>query len=151
MIAMAYGTVYVARVSLANPAQCIKALLEAEAYDGPSLVIAYAHCIAHGIDMMRAVDDQKKAVNSGYWTLFRYNPDLVCQGQNPLQFDSKQPTISFDEYALAENRYRVLKKNNPQAAATLMQQASEWTARRFDLYEKMAAMTFSVCPVNKAK
>jgi pyruvate-ferredoxin/flavodoxin oxidoreductase len=149
MMAMAYGTVYVARVSLANPAQCIKAFLEAEAYDGPSLIIAYSHCIAHGIDMTSGVDAQKKAVSSGYWTLFRYNPDLACSGKNPLQLDSKKPTITFDDYALSENRYRVLKKNNPKNSATLMQQASDWSARRFDLYEKMAAMTFTVCPVNK--
>jgi pyruvate-ferredoxin/flavodoxin oxidoreductase len=149
MIAMAYGTVYVARVSLANPGQCIKAFLEAEAFDGPSLIIAYAHCIAHGIDMATAVDEHKKAVGSGYWTLFRYNPDLACAGQNPLQLDSKKPTIAFDEYALGENRYRMLKKNNPKAAAALMQQAADWSARRFDLYEKMAAMSFSVCPVDK--
>jgi pyruvate-ferredoxin/flavodoxin oxidoreductase len=149
MIAMAYGTVYVARVSLSNPAQCIKAFLEAEAYDGPSLIIAYSHCIAHGIDMTSGVDAQKRAVSSGYWTLFRYNPDLACKGQNPLQLDSKKPTISFDDYALSENRYRVLKKNNPKDAAALMQQAADWTARRFDLYEKMAAMTFTVCPINK--
>jgi pyruvate-ferredoxin/flavodoxin oxidoreductase len=149
MIAMAYGTVYVARVSLANPAQCIKAFLEAEAYDGPSLIIAYAHCIAHGIDMATAVDGQKKAVNSGYWTLFRYNPDLACKAENPLQFDSRKPTIAFDEYALSENRYRVLKKNNPKAAGALMQQAADWSARRFDLYEKMASMSFTVCPVEK--
>ena len=149
MMAMAYGTVYVARVSLSNPAQCIKAFLEAEAYDGPSLIIAYSHCIAHGIDMTSGVDAQKKAVSSGYWTLFRYNPDLACSGKNPLQLDSKKPTITFDDYALSENRYRVLKKNNPKNSATLMQQASDWSARRFDLYEKMAAMTFTVCPVNK--
>ena len=149
MIAMAYGTVYVAKVSLANPAQCIKAFLEAEAFDGPSLIIAYAHCIAHGIDMTTAVDEQKNAVNCGHWQLFRYNPDLACQGQNPLQLDSKTPTMSFADYALGENRYRVLKKTNPKAADALMAQATEWNSRRFDLYEKMAAMSFSVCPIDK--
>ena len=149
MIAMAYGTVYVAKVSLANPTQCIKAFLEAEAFDGPSLIIAYAHCIAHGINMTTAVDEQKKAVSSGHWTLFRYNPDLACKGENPLQLDSKTPSISFEEYALSENRYRVLKKSNPKAAAALMAQANEWNARRFELYEKMAQMTFSVCPAEK--
>ncbi|KAF0220880.1 MAG: putative pyruvate-flavodoxin [Geobacteraceae bacterium] len=149
MLAMAYGTVYVARVALSNPTQCIKAFLEAEAFDGPSLIIAYAHCIAHGIDMTRAVDEQKKAVASGYWTLFRYNPELACEGKNPLQLDSKTPTIPFDEYALGENRYRVLKKNNPKAADALMKQAADWSARRFDLYEKMAAMSFTVCPIDK--
>jgi pyruvate-ferredoxin/flavodoxin oxidoreductase len=143
MIAMAYGTVYVARVALSNPAQCIKAFLEAEAFNGPSLIIAYSHCIAHGINMTTGIDEQKKAVSSGYWTLFRYNPNLACEGKNPLQLDSKKPTISFEDYALSENRYRVLKKNNPKEAAHLMQQAAAWTARRFDLYEKMAAMTFT--------
>ncbi len=149
MLAMAYGTVYVARVALSNPAQCIKAFLEAEAFDGPSLIIAYSHCIAHGINMTCGVDENRKAVASGYWTLFRYNPDLACTGGNPLQLDSKTPTISFEEYAMGENRYRVLKKSNPKAAAALMQQATDWSARRFDLYEKMAAMSFSVCPTDK--
>ncbi len=142
MIAMAYGNVYVAKVSLSNPAQTVKAFIEAEAFDGPSLIIAYAHCIAHGIDMATAVDENKRAVASGHWPLFRYNPELSIEGKNPLQLDSKTPTISFEEYAYGENRYRVLKKNNPQAAATLMQQANSWTARRFELYEKMAAMSF---------
>jgi pyruvate-ferredoxin/flavodoxin oxidoreductase len=142
MIAMAYGNVYVAKVSLGNPAQTIKAFIEAEAYDGPSLIIAYAHCIAHGIDMTRAVDEQKKAVSSGHWPLFRYNPALAVQGKNPLQLESKTPTISFEDYAYGENRYRVLKKNNPEAAAKLMKQANSWTARRFALYENMAAMSY---------
>ncbi|MBI1921184.1 MAG: pyruvate:ferredoxin (flavodoxin) oxidoreductase, partial [Geobacter sp.] len=135
--------------SLGNPAQCIKAFLEAEAFDGPSLIIAYAHCIAHGIDMTTAVDEQKKAVACGHWPLFRYNPALACVNTNPLQLDSKAPTISFEEYAMGENRYRVLKKNNPKAATALMSQATEWTARRFDLYQKMAEITFSVCPTEK--
>jgi pyruvate-ferredoxin/flavodoxin oxidoreductase len=149
MIAMAYGNVFVAKVALSNPAQCIKAFMEAEAFDGPSLIIAYAHCIAHGIDMTTAVDEQKKAVACGHWPLFRYNPDLACKGQNPLQLDSKTPTMSFEEYAMGENRYRVLKKANPQVATALMAQATEWNSRRFDLYEKMAAMSFSVCTTEK--
>ncbi len=149
MIAMAYGTVYVAKVSLANPAQCIRAFLEAEAFDGPSLIIAYAHCIAHGINMTTAVDEQKNAVACGYWPLFRYNPDLACKQENPLQLDSKAPSLSFEEYAMGENRYRVLKKTNPAAAQALMDQATDWNSRRFDLYEKMASMSFSVCPTDK--
>ena len=142
MIAMAYGNVYVANVSLANPTQCVKAFIEAEAYNGPSLIIAYSHCIAHGIDMSKGVDENKKAVASGYWPLYRYNPALAAEGKNPLQLDSKAPTISFEEYALSENRYRVLKKNNPEAAALLMQKGSEWTKRRFAYYEKLAALAF---------
>uniref|UniRef100_C6E8Y8 Pyruvate:ferredoxin oxidoreductase n=1 Tax=Geobacter sp. (strain M21) TaxID=443144 RepID=C6E8Y8_GEOSM len=142
MIAMAYGNVYVAKVALSNPAQVVKAFIEAEAYNGPSLILAYSHCIAHGIDMATAVETQKRAVASGHWPLVRYNPDLAEQGKNPLQLDSKDPSISLEEYAYGENRYRVLKKSNPEAAATLMARSSELTARRFDLYKRMAEMDF---------
>ncbi|GAB4293475.1 MAG: pyruvate:ferredoxin (flavodoxin) oxidoreductase [Desulfuromonadia bacterium] len=142
MIAMSYGSVYVAQVSLANPAQCIKAMLEAEAYDGPSLIIAYAHCIAHGIDMRKAVDEQKKAVASGYWPLYRYNPQLTAECRNPLQLDSKAPTIDFTEFANGENRYRMLKKSNPEAAERLMKKASQWTRAHFAYYQKLASLTF---------
>ncbi|WP_085814285.1 pyruvate:ferredoxin (flavodoxin) oxidoreductase [Geoanaerobacter pelophilus] len=142
MIAMAYGNVYVAKVSLSNPAQVVKAFIEAEAYNGPSLILAYSHCIAHGIDMATAVETQKRAVASGHWPLVRYNPDLAEQGKNPLLLDSKAPSISLEEYAYGENRYRVLKKSNPEAAATLMARSSELTARRFDLYKRMAEMDF---------
>jgi len=144
LIAMTYGTAYVASVSLAYPAQAVKAFIEAEEFDGPSIILAYSHCIAHGINMTFGVDEQKKAVESGHWPLYRYNPALAAQGKNPLQLDSKAPTISFEEYALGENRYRVLKKNNPKAAEKLIQQANEWTRRRFALYEQMAAMSYSV-------
>ncbi|HBA87355.1 MAG TPA: pyruvate:ferredoxin (flavodoxin) oxidoreductase [Geobacter sp.] len=142
MIAMAYGNVYVAKVSLSNPAQVVKAFVEAEAYDGPSLILAYSHCIAHGIDMATAVETQKRAVASGHWPLVRYNPALAEQGKNPLLLDSKEPSITLEEYAYGENRYRVLKKNNPEAAATLMARSSELTARRFDLYKRMAEMDY---------
>ncbi len=142
MMAMAYGYVYVANVSLSNPAQVVKAFIEAEAYDGPSIIIAYAHCIAHGIDMTTAVDEQKKAVSSGYWPLYRYNPALAAEGQNPLQLDSKATTSSFEEYAYGENRYKVLKKINPEAAAILMKKANAWTASRFEYYQKLAALTY---------
>ena len=142
MMAMAYGSVYVATVSLANPAQCIKAFLEAEAFDGPSVIIAYSHCIAHGIDMTKGVDENRKAVNSGYWPLYRYNPVLAAEGKNPLQLDSKAPTIDFAEYANGENRYRVLKQNNPQGYDDLMKKAAAWTKAHFSYYEKLAALKF---------
>jgi pyruvate-ferredoxin/flavodoxin oxidoreductase len=142
MMAMAYGYVYVANVSLANPAQVVKAFMEAEAYDGPSIIIAYAHCIAHGINMTTAVDEQKKVVSSGYWPLYRYNPALAAEGKNPLQLDSKAPTTSFEEFANGENRYRVLKKINPEVAGLLMKKASAWTASRFEYYQKLAALTY---------
>ena len=142
MIAMTYGNIYVAKVSLANPAQAVKAFLEADSYPGPSLIIAYSHCIAHGIAMDRAIENCKQAVASGHWPLFRYDPRLAEQGKNPLQLDSKAPSISFEEYALNQNRFRVLKKINPEAAETLMVQANKQTAERFDLYKKMAEMQF---------
>jgi pyruvate-ferredoxin/flavodoxin oxidoreductase len=142
MIAMAYGNVYVAKVALSNPAQVVKAFIEAEAYDGPSLILAYSHCIAHGIDMTTAIDGQKRAVACGHWPLVRYNPALAEQGKNPLQLDSKEPTISLEEYAYGENRYRVLKKSNPEAAAALMARSTELTARRFELYKKMSEMEY---------
>ncbi|KAB0671415.1 pyruvate:ferredoxin (flavodoxin) oxidoreductase [Oryzomonas sagensis] len=142
MMAMAYGSVYVATVSLSNPAQCVKAMLEAEAYDGPSLIIAYAHCIAHGINMTTAVDEQKKAVQSGYWPLYRYNPALAAESKNPLQLDSKAPTITLEEYAYGENRWKVLQKSNPDAAASLMKKATVFTASRFAYFQKLAALTY---------
>jgi len=140
MMAMAYGNVYVANVALSNPGQVVKAFIEAEAYDGPSLIIAYSHCIAHGIDMTKGVDENKKAVSCGYWPLYRYNPVLVAEGKNPLQLDSKPPTTSFEDYAYGENRYKVLKNANPEAAAELMKKATAWTASRFEYYQKLAAL-----------
>jgi len=142
MIAMSYGSVYVAAVALSNPAQCVKAMLEAEAFDGPSLILAYSHCIAHGINMTEGVDAQKKAVQSGYWPLYRYNPALAADCKNPLQLDSKAATIDFMEYANNENRYRMLKKANPKDADALMKKAAAWTKAHFAYYEKLAALNF---------
>jgi pyruvate-ferredoxin/flavodoxin oxidoreductase len=142
MMAMAYGNVYVANVALSNPAQVVKAFMEAEAYDGPSIIIAYSHCIAHGINMTTAVDEQKNAVSCGYWPLYRYNPALTAEGKNPLQLDSKSPTTSFEDYAYGENRYKVLQKTNPEGAAVLMKKATAWTASRFEYYQKLAALTY---------
>ena len=142
MIAMSYGSVYVAQVALSNPAQCIKAMLEAEAFDGPSIIIAYSHCIAHGINMTEGVDAQKKAVQSGYWPLYRYNPALAADCKNPLQLDSKTPTIEFSEFADNENRYRMLRKANPKAADELMKKAGQWSKAHFAYYQKLAALNF---------
>ncbi|APG23843.1 pyruvate:ferredoxin (flavodoxin) oxidoreductase [Syntrophotalea acetylenica] len=138
MMAMSYGTAYVASVSLSNPAQTIKAFMEAEAFEGPSIIIAYAHCIAHGIDMTKGIDSQKKAVACGHWPLYRYNPERAAQGLNPLQLDSKAPTLSFEEFAETQNRFRALKKVNPDAAEALIERANAWARRRFALYEKLA-------------
>jgi len=139
MIAMAYTTVYVARVAFgANDAQTVKAFLEAEAYNGPSLVIAYCHCIAHGYNLAAGLNQQKAAVNSGYWPLLRYNPDLAKQGKNPLQLDSKGPSIPLEEYVYQETRYSMLTKSKPEQAKLLLQQAQEDVNVRWKLYEHMA-------------
>ncbi len=140
MICMTYGNIYVAKVAMSNPAQVVKAMLEADAYDGPSIIIAYSHCIAHGIDMAKAVDNCKRAVNSGYWPLFRYDPRLAKQGKNPLQLDSKAPSISFEEFAQAENRFRIVKKSNPENAEALLEASAKDAATRYDLYQKLAEM-----------
>ena len=121
MIFSTYGNVYVAKVSLgANPGQVAKAIAEAEAYDGPSLIIAYAHCINHGLNLAKGLEQQKKAVACGHWPLYRYNPELEEAGKNPLHIDSKAPSMPFADYALNENRYRMLKMMNPTHADELM-------------------------------
>ncbi len=114
MIAMSYGNVYVAQVAMGgNDMQTLKAFHEAEAYDGPSLIIAFSHCIAHGYDMMYGMDQQKLAVQSGYWPLFRYNPDLVKQRKNPLQLDSRPPSVPLQKYMLNETRFTILNHAMP--------------------------------------
>ncbi|MFW8602318.1 pyruvate:ferredoxin (flavodoxin) oxidoreductase [Desulfobacterota bacterium M19] len=124
MIFSTYGNIYVAKVSMgANPAQVAKAIAEAEAYDGPSLIIAYAHCINHGINLATGLQQQQKAVKCGHWPLYRYNPLLEEEGKNPLHIDSKAPAMPFADYALNENRYRMLKMMNPEHADELMAQA----------------------------
>ncbi len=139
MIAMSYGYVYVAKIAmLANPAQAVKALLEAEAYDGPSLILAYSHCIMHGIDMEKGADAQKKAVESGHWPLYRYNPTLTTQGKNPLTLDSQEPKISLSEYVLAENRYQILNRSQPEVSSRLIEASQKIVTSRFDLLKKLA-------------
>lgn len=126
MIFSTYGNVYVAKIAIgANPGQAAKAIAEAEAYNGPSLIIAYAHCINHGINMAKGLEQQKKAVECGHWPLYRYNPSLEDEGKNPLHIDSKEPKIPFAEYALGENRYRMLKMMNPDHADELMAQSQK--------------------------
>jgi len=116
----------------------VKALLEAEAFDGPSLIIAYSHCIAHGYDMAYGLDQQKAAVNSGYWPLFRYNPDLVAQNKNPFQLDSRPPNLPLKDYIYNETRYTMLAKSNPEEAQRLLKLAQEDVASRWKLYEHMS-------------
>jgi pyruvate-ferredoxin/flavodoxin oxidoreductase len=140
MIMSTYGNVYVAQVAFgANQAQTLKAFLEADAYNGPALIIAYSTCIAHGMDMSKGIEAQKKAVASGYWPLYRYNPELEAQGKNPLVINSKDPSIPFEEYAYRENRYKALRTSNPEAAKALMKQAEADIMRRWKLLKHMAA------------
>lgn len=140
MIAMSYGNVYVAQVAMgANDAQTIKAFLEAEAFDGPALIIAYSHCIAHGIDMAKGLHQQKLAVDSTYWPLYRYNPALRAQGKNPLQLDSGAPKITFKDYAYNEARYRMLQQSHPDEAEALMQAAQQIVREHWKKYEEMAS------------
>lgn len=139
MIIATYGNVYVAQIAFgANPAQAIKAFLEAEAYDGPSLIIAYANCIAHGINMTEGIQEQKNAVACGHWPLYRYNPALEAKGENPMVLDSKEPTMTFEEYAYNENRYKVLRNSNPEAAKRLMEMAEADTKRRWKYMQHRA-------------
>lgn len=143
LMAMSYGNVYVARVAMgANDMQTVRALLEAEAYDGPSLVIAYSHCIAHGINMGTATDQQKAAVDSGHWVLMRYHPEKTMAGENPLTLDSKAPKTKFSAYALNEARYHMLARSKPEASAALMALAQEDVDARWQQYEQMASMDF---------
>ena len=143
MMAMSYGNVYVARVSLgANDAQTVKAFREAEAYDGPSLIIAYSHCIAHGIDMSQGLEQQKKAVASGHWILMRYDPRRTLEGQNPLQIDSKEPSLPLGDYVYAENRYNILQRAHPEESKALVDCAQEIVKSNWRLYQHMASMNF---------
>jgi len=144
MMAMSYGNVYVAKIAMgANDTQTIKAIMEAEAYDGPSIILAYSHCIAHGIDMSKGLTHQKMAVESGHWPLFRYNPDNVAQGKNPLKLDSKAPKIPLKDYVYAENRYKMLAKAAPEQSEKLVAYAQEEVNKNWSLYEQMAGMDYS--------
>jgi len=140
MIAMAYDNVYVARVAFgANTPQTIKAFKEAEAHDGPSIIIAYSHCIAHGMKEMRdGLSQQKLAVQSGHWILFRRNPALAAEGKNPLQLDCKAATIPLEDYIYNETRYKMLVKSHPEAAARLLKQAQADIPKIWAKYAKLA-------------
>jgi len=140
VMAMTYGNVYVAKVAMgANDQHTLRAFLEAEAYDGPSLIIAYSHCIAHGINMETAMQNQKAAVDSGHWPLFRYHPDLEAEGKNPFKLDSKGLKIPFKDYAYMETRYKMLTKSHPKEAAALMIEAQADVVRKWKEYERLAA------------
>ncbi|MHC5760291.1 pyruvate:ferredoxin (flavodoxin) oxidoreductase [Nostoc sp.] len=139
MIAMTYGNVYVASVALgARDEHTLKAFLEAEAYDGPSLIIAYSHCIAHGIDMTTGMNHQKTLVESGRWLLYRHNPELLNQGKNPLQLDMRSPTQSVEHSMYQENRFKMLTKSKPDVAKHLLEQAQAEVDARWQMYQYLA-------------
>jgi len=139
MLAMAYGTVYVASVAMgANDQQTLHAFLEAETYDGPSLIIAYSTCIAQGIDMRKGLEQQKLAVQTGYWPLYRYNPMLAEEGKNPLTLDSKAPTLPLEAFAYNETRYRMLLQSDEKRAEELMQAAKHDVQVRWQQYHQLA-------------
>jgi len=141
MEAVSYGSVYVARVAMgASDTHTVKAFQEAEAHDGPSLIIAYSHCIAHGYEMSMGLEQQKKAVLSGYWPLMRYNPALRLEGKNPFQLDSKAPSIPFKQYAYQEARYSMLVRSDPVAARELLKLAQNDVERQWGVYSNRAAM-----------
>jgi pyruvate-ferredoxin/flavodoxin oxidoreductase len=141
MEAVAYGSVYVARVAMGgSDMQTVKAFQEAEAYNGPALIIAYSHCIAHGYDLTYGMEQQKNAVLSGYWPLMRYNPALRAEGKNPFQLDSKAPTIALKEYSYHENRYTMLLRSHPDVAKKLLKEAQDDVERAWRVYSGRAAM-----------
>jgi pyruvate-ferredoxin/flavodoxin oxidoreductase len=138
MQAISYGYVYVARVAMgANDVQTVKAFIEAEQYEGPSLIIAYCHCIAHGINMQNGLNQQKLAVDSGYWPLIRFNPNAAKNGENPFRLDSKPPSIPLENYIYNETRFKMLTKSMPERAKTLLALAQKEVSDRWQLYERM--------------
>jgi pyruvate-ferredoxin/flavodoxin oxidoreductase len=155
MEAVSYGSVYVARVALGgNDSHVAKAFQEAEAHNGPSIIIAYASCIAHGYDLVHGLEQQKLAVQSGYWPLMRYNPDLRESGKNPFQLDSKAPAIRLKEYTYREARYTMLARSNPELAAELLVEAQDDVERQWRVYSARAAMpgrgeTPNIAPAEK--
>jgi pyruvate-ferredoxin/flavodoxin oxidoreductase len=140
LMAISYGYIYVAKIALgANQNQAIKAIVEAEAYNGPSLVLCYSHCIAHGIDMTTGYGEQKKAVESGHWPLYRFNPELEQAGKNPLQLDSKDPSIQLADFESGENRFQILKRSKPEISQNLLETAQKNITAKFKLLKQLAS------------
>jgi pyruvate-ferredoxin/flavodoxin oxidoreductase len=147
LMAMTYGTIYVASVAMgAKDEHTLKAFLEAEAYDGPALIIAYSHCIAHGINMTTAMQNQKVAVNTGQWLLYRYNPECLQLGENPVQLDSAAPHTKVADYFKLEQRFKILEMSEPRAAKELLAQAQADVNARRAFYEFLANRRFSPIP-----
>ena len=143
MIAMAYEHVYVGHVAYgARDMQTLKTFIEAESYDGPSLIIAYSPCIAHGVDLSHNIRQQELVVNSGHMNLLRFDPRRIAEGKNPLQLDSKKPTIPYRDFAKTEARFAMLWSTHPEAAEALMQRAQAGVLERFHHYEQLASLSY---------
>jgi len=139
MMAMSYGNVYVTQIAMgANDNHTVKAIVEAESYDGPSLILAYSQCIAHGINMQKGMETQKAAVNSGHWPLYRYDPRRAAEGLNPLQLDSKAPTIPLKQFEAMQNRFNILTKSRPDRASALLEAAQSDARAHFEEYQRRA-------------
>jgi pyruvate-ferredoxin/flavodoxin oxidoreductase len=151
MIAMSYGNIYVAKVAFgAKDVQTVKAFQEAESYNGASIIIAYAHCIAHGYDLAFGAEQQKLAVDSGHWPLFRYDPRLADQGKQPLQIDSAAPKARLMQYVRNETRYRMVEQMNPDGFNKLIAQAQFDVAKRWMLYEQMSKLAVYQAPAEES-
>jgi pyruvate-ferredoxin/flavodoxin oxidoreductase len=143
-IAMTYGNIYVAQVAMgANDRQTVRAFVEGESYDGPSLIIAYSHCIAHGFNLRLGFQQQQAAVDSGSWPLYRYDPRRVDEGLNPLQLDSRAPKIPLQDYAYNETRFRMLTQSKPEEAERLLALAQKDVNERWQMYEQLASLDYS--------
>jgi len=152
MMAMAYENVYVAQVAFgAKDVQTVRAFLEAESYDGPSLIIAYSPCIAHGVDMSNNLRQQDMAVNSGHWALFRYDPRKSAQGENPLHIDSKAPSLPYRDFLASETRFAVLNRTHPDDAERYLRLAQSHVQTRFSLYEQLAHLAVQKAPEGSEK
>ncbi len=150
--AIEFANVYVARVAMgADPQQTLRAFREAEAYDGPSLVIAYSHCIAHGYDMRDGLDQQYRAVASGHWPLIRYDPGVRARGGNPFFLDSPRPRMQLSEYRTGELRFRALANADPAEAERLLGLAQQAADQRWQTYEEMATRSARDFPADARK
>jgi pyruvate-ferredoxin/flavodoxin oxidoreductase len=138
LLAMTYGNVYVAKVAMgSNDAQTLRAFLEAEAYDGPSIIIAYSHCIAHGINMAKGMNNQKIAVDTGYWPLFRYSPALALEGKHPFKMDSKAPKLPLHEFTSLETRFKMLEKSHPERAKAFLEMSQDDVKKRWEYFSSL--------------
>jgi pyruvate-ferredoxin/flavodoxin oxidoreductase len=140
LLAIPYGGIYVAQVAVgANPAQTLRALVEANDYPGPSLVVAYSHCIEHGYSIKDALDQQRLAVETGYWPLYRFDPRRVAEGKSGWQLDSAPPKTDLSVYFQRENRFRLLQAKDPERAKMLTEKAQKWVLNRYAFYQKWAS------------